>query len=175
MASNRDIRIPADFVLAIRKTLQRELGPEHAGQAIQEAGHSAGDAIYARLTRSEGHEALAATPSAAFWNRLSALFREMGWGAIRHEELHEGVGSLVATDWFEVDPGDPGRCPFTTGVLANLLGRLAGAGVAVMQVPCGNGQNDCARFLFGSESVLDGLYSGLHAGRDLTESLSTLG
>lgn len=176
MASNRDIVFPADSILATRRALQREVGPQVAGRALQEAGYSAGDALFARLTRAAGDDELAATPSAAFWDRLASLFREMGWGAMRHEDVHQGVGALIATDWFEIEPGSgPARCPFTTGVLANLLGRLAGADVAVLQVPCDDDRADCARFLFGSQQVLDELYSGLRTGRDLATSLSTLG
>jgi predicted hydrocarbon binding protein len=176
MVTNRDIRIPADSILATRRALQREVGPEAAGRALQEAGYSAGDAIYERLRRTTDDDALADTPSSAFWDLLSSIFREMGWGAMRHEEVHQGVGGLVATDWFEVEPDvDRPRCPFTTGVLANLLGRLADGDVAVMQVPCDEGQAGCARFLFGSQHVLDELYSGLRSGRDLAASLSSLG
>lgn len=176
MATNRDIRIPADSILAIRRALQREVGPDAAGRALQEAGYSAGDAIFARLTRTTDAHALADSPTASFWDHLSALFQEMGWGAVRHEEIHPGVGGLVTTEWFEVEPdGERSRCPFTTGVLANLLGRLADADVAVLQVPCEDHQPACARFLFGSQQVLDELYSGLRTGRDLTTSLSALG
>ncbi|NIP81469.1 MAG: hypothetical protein GWM90_20525, partial [Gemmatimonadetes bacterium] len=52
---------------------------------------------------------------------------------VEHEELHAGVGTLTARDWFEVDPASSTpACPFSTGVLANILGRVAGQDVAVM-------------------------------------------
>jgi hypothetical protein len=174
MATSNDIRIPAESIHALRRSLAHELGPEPAGRALQEAGYAAGDTLYDRLTRG-ADGGMADVPSVTFWDRLDALFREMGWGAVRHEGLHPGVGALVATDWFEADPGAAGAgCPFTTGVLANLLGRVAGQDVAVMQTPCEDDQPRCARFLFGSADTLDGLYSELRSGHDLEAALSSL-
>lgn len=174
MATNRDIRIPAESIHSMRRSLHRELGAEAAGRALQEAGYAAGDALFDRIARGLGDD-VAATPSASFWDRLSNACREAGWGSLRHEEMHPGVGALVASDWFEVEPGQ-GRAsaPFTTGVLANILGRVADEDVAVLQVPCGDGDPGCVRFLFGARHVLDGLYSDLRDGRDLEASLAGL-
>ena len=175
MESSRDLRIPARSILALRRTLVRELGMETAAPALQEAGYAAGDALYDRLVRGLDHD-VAATSSAVFWKRLAGLFRELGWGTLEHEELHPGVGALVGRDWFEVDPSAAGSaCVFTTGVLANLLGRVAGEDVAVMQVPCSGGEAGCARFLFGAAPVLQDLYGGMREGQDLQESIAALG
>jgi predicted hydrocarbon binding protein len=175
MATNKDIRIPADSIQALRRSLVSDLGGQAAGRALQAAGFAAGDALFDRLTRTAGDEGIEATPSASFWDRLAALFRELGWGVIRHEDLHPGVGALVATEWFEVGT-ETGRatCPFTTGVLANLLGRAAGADVSVLQVGCESEGAGCARFLFGSAAALDGLYSELREGQDLEAALGAL-
>jgi predicted hydrocarbon binding protein len=175
MATNRDIRIPADSVHDLRRTLVREVGADAAARALQEAGHAAGDALFERLTRNGGADP-GDTPSASFWDRLAGLFRELNWGTLSHEEMHPGVGALVARGWFEVDPTLPRpRCPFTTGMLANILGRIAGQDVAVFQVDCDGDETGCARFLFGSGQVLNEIYSGLLEGRDLETALSTLG
>ncbi|MGK7311694.1 MAG: hypothetical protein ACN0LA_05595 [Candidatus Longimicrobiales bacterium M2_2A_002] len=172
MASNRDIRIPAASVLALRTTLRKEAGARTANLALQKAGHAAGDAIFQKLERDE---ALDETPHATFWSRLSAQFREMGWGTVEHEELHAGVGTLTARDWFEVDPAaSTPACPFSTGVLANILGRVAGQDVAVMVVPCDNGDR-CCRFLFGAGPVLRQVYDELREGRELDGALAALG
>src|SRR5690606_30154703 len=112
MESNRDIRIPATALIALRRALVRELGAEAAAPAIQEAGHAAGDALYERLVRGLDGDP-AATSSHHFWKRLDSLFRELGWGSMEQEELHPGVGALVAREWFEVDPNGTGTCPFT--------------------------------------------------------------
>jgi predicted hydrocarbon binding protein len=175
MATSTDIRIPADSMHALRRSLTSELGGEAAGRALQGAGYAAGDALSDRLTRTLGEDGMEATSSTAFWDRLASLFRELGWGMVRHEEVHPGVGALVATDWFEVSDGPGGaRCPFTTGVLANLLGRVAGGDVAVLQIRCDDGAPDCVRFLFGSATALDGLYAGLREGHDLETALGAL-
>lgn len=175
MATNTDIRIPADSIHAMRRSLASELGGEVAGRALQEAGYAAGDALFNRLTRTVDEDGIEATPSASFWEQLASIFRELGWGVVRHEEMHPGVGALVASDWFEMDDGGGGAsCPFTTGVLANLLGRVAGEDVAVLQVECDAQDPGCARFLFGSAAALDGLYAGLREGHGLDTALGAL-
>lgn len=174
MESNRDIRIPASSLIAVRRALVRELGLEAAAPALQEAGHAAGDALHDRLVRGLDGD-VTTTTSASFWKRLSGLFRELGWGSMEQEELHPGVGALVAREWFEVDPAGSSACPFTIGVLANLLGRVAGREVAVMQAPCEGDEPGCARFLFGAGPVLQEVYAGLRDGRDLQASLTSLG
>lgn len=174
MAATREIRFPADAILAIRRSLVREVGAEAAGRALQEAGNAAGDALFDRLSRAA--DALADTPSASFWDRLAGLFREMGWGTVEHRDLHPGVGALDARDWFEVDPAARRpSCPFTTGVLANVLGRVAGGEVAVLQVPLPDGTPGGCRFLFGGAAAVERLYGGLREGRDLEAALSALG
>lgn len=174
MESNRDIRIPASSIIALRRALIRELGMDAAAPALQEAGYAAGDALYDRLVRGF-EEDVGVTSSASFWKRLSGLFRELGWGSLDQEEIHPGVGALVAREWFELEGGGTGTCAFTTGVLANLLGRVAGDDVAVMQAPCEDDEPGCARFLFGAGPVLQELYSGMREGRGLEASLTSLG
>lgn len=168
--------MPADAILTLRRTLVREIGAEPAGRALQEAGHAAGDALFDRLTRGAESDGLAETPSTSFWDRLGRLFREMGWGTLEHRDLHPGVGALDARDWFEVAPeARRPSCPFTTGLLANILGRIAGAEVAVLQVPHPDGGSGACRFLFGGPDALQRLYGGLREGRDLETALGTLG
>ena len=172
MASNREIRIPAASVLVLRSTLRSEVGAHAATVALQKAGHAAGDALFTRL---EG-DAPEQTPQSTFWSRLSGLFKEMGWGTVRHEDVHPGVGALVASDWFEVDPAAATpTCPFSTGVLSNILGRVAGQDVAVMVVPCEDGEDGCCRFLFGAGPVLQQVYAGLREGTELDATLAALG
>lgn len=172
MPSSRDIHLPADSVHALRRALIRQVGAQAATRALQEAGHAVGDRLAGRL----GDDQVGDTPRDAFWDRLTDLFRELDWGRVEHRAPHPGVGELRAFDWFEVEP-DAQRpaCPFTTGVLANVLGRAAGGEVAVLQVPCDDGSDGCVRFLFGAPHVLDRLYSGLQDGEDVEASLAALG
>ncbi len=170
MASTRDIRFPVDSLLSLRRALIRQLGADAATRALQETGHAAGDVLFERLG-----DDIATVPQATFWKRLSGLFRELGWGEVEHRSPHPGVGALVARDWFEIEK-DATRpsCPFTTGVLANILGRVAGSDVAVLLTPCDDGKPGCARFLFGAPHVLDRLYQGIRDGSDVETALSGL-
>ncbi len=173
MAATRDIQIPAQSILAIRRALIRQTDAATAVHALQEAGNSAGDALFERLAH-HGEDP-GDTPLATFWNRLTAVFRELGWGTVEHQAPHPGVGALVARDWFEIEDGArTPSCPFTTGVLANILGRAAGGEVAVLQVACEESGPRCVRFLFGAPEVLDRLYSGLREGRDVEAGLAAL-
>jgi predicted hydrocarbon binding protein len=175
MSSNRDIRIPAQSILSLRRSLVRAVGAEAAARALQDAGHSAGDVLYERLGRALEADQVGATPRATFWDRLAALFRELGWGTLEHQELHPGVGALVGRDWFEADAESRHpTCHFTTGVLANILGRVAEEDVAVLQVECPDGSPGCCRFLFGNGDVLQGVYGALRSGRDLDAALGAL-
>lgn len=173
MTATRDIQLPAESILALRRSLIRQLGRDPAIRALQEAGNAAGDALFGRI--GQDTDTVDALPQDTFWDRLSALFRELGWGTVEHESPHPGVGALLARDWFEVEESarQP-LCPFTTGVLANILGRAADGDVAVLQVACDNGGARCVRFLFGAPAVLDRLYSGLREGQDVGAGLAAL-
>ena len=169
MASNREINIAAGSVLALHDTLKQEVGAQAATVALQKAGHAAGDALFADLGAGD-------TPHHDFWARLSDAFDAHGWGTVEHEALHDGVGALVARDWFEVDPASSTpTCPFSTGVLSNILGRVAGQDVAVMVVPCDDEGDGCCRFLFGAGPVLQNVYAGLQRGDELEAALAALG
>lgn len=174
MAATRDIQLPAESILALRRALVRQVGREAADRALQEAGHSAGDALFGRL--GQDPEDIGATPIETFWDQLSTLFRELGWGNVEHRTPHPGVGELQARDWFEVgDATGRPTCPFTTGLLANVLGRAAGSEVAVLQVDCDGDAPRCVRFLFGAPAVLDRLYADLREGRGVEAGLAALG
>lgn len=172
MESNDSIRLPAHSLVTLRHALAREAGTEAARRALQEAGHAVGDSLFDEL---DGGGPLADIPADAFWSRLDRLARSLGWGSLEHQEVHPGVGALMARDWFEVDE-DASRptAPFTAGVLANVLGRAADGEVAVLQVPCDEGGR-CIRFLFGAPGVLDRVYTGIREGADVDGSVAALG
>ncbi len=139
-------------------------------RALQEAGHAAGDGVVAGLIADNDFGDI---PADAFWSRLGDHFRQSGWGSIEHDVPHPGVGSIVAHDWFEVGDGSS-ACPFTTGVLASVLGHAADGEVAVLQVPCDD-DPDCVRFLFGSPATLDRVYDGVREGGGIDAGLAALG
>src|SRR5690606_24001752 len=122
--------------------------------------------------------ALAALDQATFWRRFSELFANRGWGHLGMVPVHPGVGALDSTDWVEVDSdGTAARptCFFTTGLLANLLGRVAGEDVAVLEVECRSRGDARCRFLFGGPASLDAVFEGVCAGEPVADTLARLG
>ncbi|MBI4408194.1 MAG: hypothetical protein HY561_00705 [Gemmatimonadetes bacterium] len=174
-----ELALPVASLTALRQALLEEVGDDGAARALQRAGFAAGDAFFDLIARAAGGDAAqpAHIAESLFWRRLSELFAARGWGRLAHEAVHAGVGALDSSDWIEAETAQAAQrpnCFFTTGLLANLLGRTAGADVAVMEVECrARGDLRC-RFLFGGASALEALYADLAAGRDLEASLAAL-
>jgi predicted hydrocarbon binding protein len=169
-----ELAIPVVSLGALRKALVAEVGANAAAQALRAAGHAAGDAWYPQFAAGKRGDDV---PEKTFWQRLSKFFHAHGWGTLTHNDAHPGVGALEATDWVEAVP-DAGEarpsCFFTTGVLANLLGNVAGTGVAVLEVECRSTGDDRCRFMFGSPEALNALYSRVASGSDVNAALSEL-
>lgn len=170
-----EVGFPASGLHAMRRALEADLGPESAARALQNAGHSAGDAFYALLA---GADSVPDLTASEFWRRLGELFAERGWGQLHFGSEHPGIGSLESTDWAEADPATAAlrpSCHFTTGLLANLLGRTAGQDVGVLEVECRSRGDLRCRFLFGGADALGHVYAALRAGRDVASAIAELG
>src|SRR5690606_23231642 len=133
-----ELALPVASLAAMRDSLVSSVGPEAAALALRQAGHAAGDALH-RILSGGNPGFLTSLPAEKFWAQLTRLFSSRGWGQLIYTQVHPGVGSLEATDWAEVradgSAGQP-SCHFTTGVLANLLGQIADAEVAVLEAEC---------------------------------------
>ncbi|HEY8468674.1 MAG TPA: V4R domain-containing protein [Longimicrobiales bacterium] len=181
-----ELAIPAASLTALRQALTEDVGPEKAARALQQAGFAAGDAIFAMLAgpAAQGRDApesdadaVARLPSSVFWRRLSDLFASRGWGRLSHEDLHPGVGCLESSDWIEADPAAGASrpsCFFTVGLLANLLGRIAGQPIGVLEVECRSRGDLRCRFLFGGSAAVEPIYAATLEGRTVDESLAEL-
>lgn len=161
-----ELALPVASLAALRDALVVAVGTESAAQALRQAGFAAGDALFRILAADDPNE-LAGLPTTIFWNRLARLFAARGWGQLSYAQVHPGVGALDAANWVEAAP-DHGAaqpsCHFTTGVLANLLGRVVGSEVAVLEVECrSRGEHRC-RFLFGGAVAVYALYDRIAAG-----------
>ena len=170
----QELALPIASFAALRGALVEAVGDDHAAHALRASGYAAGDALYAALAAGELDESMNA---ARFWQRLGQLFSSRGWGNLRHEDAHPGVGALVAEYWVEADAqGAAARpsCFLTTGLLANLLGRAAGTDVAVLEVECRSRGDARCRFLFGSPEALDAVYEHVASGASAEESLAAL-
>jgi predicted hydrocarbon binding protein len=175
-----ELALPTASLRALRRALVAEVGADAAARGLQHAGHAAGDALYPLLqpaASASSGGAVSDMGTSRFWRRVSELFASRGWGRLKHEAPHPGVGALTAEDWVEADP-DSGAtrpsCFFTSGLLANLLGRAADAQVSVLEVHCrSRGDREC-RFLFGSDESLYTVYESLRSGHDVERSLAQL-
>lgn len=170
----QELALPIASLAALRAALGEAVGEDAAAEALRAAGYAAGDALYTALAAGNLEADL---PAERFWNRLAQLFAGRGWGTLRHEAVHPGVGALNAMDWVEADALAGARrpsCFLTTGMLANLLGRVAGEEIAVLEVECRSRGDARCRFLFGGPSALDTVYDHVAAGESADASLAAL-
>jgi len=170
----RFVQVPAELLSAVRRALAGDREALAAVTLLRQVGYDVGAAVHDGL---QGHlagddaDALSMDPD-AFWARVSDYFQGLGWGRVEHRELHPGVGSLELVDWLEVgSDGGPAGCHVSTGIFTDLLGRVAGDGVVVMEVP---GEGGRTRLLFGSGETMGAVYSSLAGGASLDDALARL-
>lgn len=174
MTRPTEIALPAASLAALRTALTAELGEDAAARVLRNAGHEAGD-VFFQLLASEA-DALASVDANAFWRRFAQLFSTRGWGTLSHSDVHPGIALLASSDWAESAGGTEARpsCYFTTGLLANVLGKVAGSDVAVLEVECKARGDAACRFMFGSPTALRGVYDLLLQGTTPDSALSQL-
>ncbi len=173
-----ELALPVSSLFALRNALEGEVGVDAAARALRHAGHAAGDALFPLLAYAGDVEtAPGDLPEPEFWRRVSDLFAARGWGHLEFQAAHPGLGALEASDWVEADPGI-GKlrpsCHFTTGLLANLLGRAAGDAVGVLEVECRSRGDLRCRFLFGGRDALEAVHAALARGEELDTTLTQL-
>jgi hypothetical protein len=171
-----ELVMPVAALAALRSALDTAIGADAAAEALRAAGHAAGDVFHDVLTGSAGDPGAVAADR--FWSQLATLFASRGWGQIRYSEAHPGVGSLESGDWAESASGGEAQrpsCHFTTGALANVLGRAAGTSVAVMEVECRARGDERCRFLFGGAEAVYAVYDRLAAGDTADSAIAQIG
>lgn len=176
------VSLPAGALPTIHRLLARDRSPEEAATLARELGYDAGEGFldaFAAWLRERGEErAPAALPADLFWPLLAGFFASLGWGPLELELPHPGVASLSSVEWAEAEreggAGGP-TCHLTTGLLADLLGRVAGADLAVMEVECRSRGDERCRFVLGGAEALEVLYERLVAGDTYREALGALG
>jgi hypothetical protein len=183
--SNRpaELALPVASLTALRRTLAASVGADDAARALQSAGVAAGDALFRVLAQGPGPStgeplSPADWTEGAFWRRFTELFERRGWGRLTNRVMHPGVSALDSTDWVEVDPDAGARrpsCHFTSGMIANLLGRVSGEDVAVLEVECRSRGDERCRFLYGSPAALEIVYDAIREGQATEASLAALG
>jgi predicted hydrocarbon binding protein len=168
LSSKNMVALTRASLLSLRSALLRD-GNSQAAVHLQEAGYAGGDALFAAFRRWLAERTDIAAEDLdveAFEHRVSEFFSESGWGHIEIGTIDDVVATLDSGDWGESEGGqmDHPSCHITTGMFADLFGRLAGAPVAVLEVECRSaGQSRC-RFLVGSPAVMDAVYEGISHG-----------
>lgn len=175
------LSLPAEALPAIHRALSRDRSPEESAALARELGFETGEAFHAAFAEwlVERGEGGAPSDLAAerFWPLLAGFFSSLGWGSLALELPHPGVVSLSSPAWAEAHEGSGARqptCHLTTGLLSDLLGRVAGTDLAVMEVECrSRGDRQC-RFLLGGPEALGMLHERLRGGASYGEALEAL-
>jgi predicted hydrocarbon binding protein len=158
-------------LLSLRAALLRT-GDTQAAVTLQEAGYAGGLALFESFKAWLGeqtHIRIEDLDVDAFQHRASEYFAEHGWGTLHVGSLDDVVATLDSPDWGEVDVNlgaQQPSCHLTTGMFADLFGRLAGAPVAVLEVECRSAGQERCRFLVGSPDVMDAVYEEMGNGTD---------
>lgn len=161
----------------LRAALLRDGGPD-AAVYLQEAGYAGGDAMWEAFRRWLGERSEIAAESLdvqAFEQRASEFFRDAGWGSLSIGSIGDVVATLDSPDWGEADPSsgmDQPCCHLTTGMFADLFGRVAGAPVAVLEVECRSAGAPRCRFLVGSPAVMEQIYDDMGRGLPYEDAIT---
>ena len=174
---------PADGLALGRRALRQLhaslLGhaPDQAIAVLQEAGYAAGDDLYRAfgswLPDHAGVERPEDLDADLLNEVLSEFFAHSGWGTLAIAPVGTGGLAVDSADWAEAEAGSATNpmCFFSTGMLADFLGRLSGEPVAVMEVECRSRGDERCRFLSATPEVLQRVFEEMSAGRSYLEAL----
>jgi predicted hydrocarbon binding protein len=176
LPANAMVALTRDSFVSLRAALFRDVGA-NAAALLQEAGFAGGPAVFAAFgawLEARGLGSPETLAAAEFAPVAAQFFHESGWGS-----LHLGTLSNVATidsdDWAEADPRYPmdfPGCYYTSGVLSDFFGRLAGQPLAVMEVECRSAGAERCRFLLGSGESMQRVYDRMSQGESYVDALS---
>lgn len=177
------LTFPPSTLAAVHRAARQDRSPAEAAALVRQVGYETGegflDAFGDWLTHHRQDPGADPSLLAAddFWNHLSAFFSSLGWGRLEFEQLHEGVGALTGTGWAEADAASGARqpmCHFTTGMLADLLSRLIGSDLAVLEVSCRSRGDAACRFLLGSAEALQRVFEEIRQGHGVEVAVQNL-
>ena len=177
--SQNVVAMPRASIAALRTALLRDAGPGYATY-LQEAGYAGGEMLFeafADWLAARGADAPAALPLEAFATQAGAFFSDMGWGRVDVTAIRDVAARIDSENWAESDPDarldNPG-CHFTTGLLADFLGRVANSPLAVLEVECRSSGGSRCRFVAGSAEVMQHVYERVAAGTEYAAALEEL-
>ena len=168
---------PASLHL-LRLRLESE-GVDPAG-ILTPAGAATGHALAARWTGfvrdRAGLEDAAHLDARWFGPLLQEFLAADGWGDVVTSDLAGTAVLLESRNAAEADPDSataPG-CHFTAGMLAALLGDIAGESLAFLEVSCRSAGDDACAFLVSSAEVIAAASDLLAAGGSWREAVDPL-
>jgi predicted hydrocarbon binding protein len=168
LPGNALVAMTRDSLAALRAAMFRDVGP-NAAAMLQEAGYAGGQAMFDAFRgwlAARGLPSPESLSAADFSAQATDFFREAGWGSIQLGTL-DSVATVDSADWAEGNPSFPLEfpgCYYTSGVMADFFGRLAGQPVAVMEVECRSMGGERCRFLVGSGETLQRVYEEMAQG-----------
>ena len=176
LPGNALVAMTRDSLATLHAALFRDLGV-NAAAVLQEAGFAGGPAVYAAFTQwlvAHGRPAPEELDATAFASLAAQFFRDSGWGSLEMGTLPR-VATLDSADWAEANPNEamqfPG-CYYTSGVLSDFFGRLAGQALSVMEVECRSMGAERCRFLVGSGEVMQHVYDQMAQGVAYDQALA---
>ncbi|HTJ23041.1 MAG TPA: 4-vinyl reductase [Gemmatimonadaceae bacterium] len=145
--------------------------PDQLVTVLQEVGYAAGDGLYRAFLAANNPTELDAD---LLGDALAELFTANGWGSVTITPVGTGALAIDSTDWAEAEPGtaQAPMCFFSTGMLADFLGRISEETIAVMEVECRSKGDERCRFLSATPDVLEKVYNEMTAGRTYEEALA---
>ena len=178
-AVNGLVATPLESLLVLRAAMYRDLGA-NAAALLQEAGYAGGPVIFdafERWLQEQGRPAAGDLSATDFPVTLTEFLNATGWGSVNLTHIGPAVAALDTEDWAEGDANRPLEfpgCYFTAGLLADFMGRVAGAEVAVMEVECRSVGSARCRFLVASAEVIQQLYDAMAAGQPYEEVVASV-
>jgi predicted hydrocarbon binding protein len=175
----RRLQLPQGALRSLLSAVADGRPPGEAVRLLRQAGYDAGDEVFellqGRIAECSDADGVEAIPMQQFWECFASVWESLRWGTLQHRQIHPAVAELVSTDWIEADAAPAGLgCHFTTGLFADLLRRVAGQEVAVLETECrGRGDRRC-RWLLGAPDALDEVYGLLRAGASADDAVARL-
>lgn len=165
--STRTVAVPAEFFGALRALSATDA---NAVAALRDAGYAAGVGLFESFEQwlaSHGELPAELLPDDRFSVVIAEFLSVAGWGSVQVSAVSDAVMAIDADEWAEADAEaavvSP-SCHVGTGLLAGLLGRVAGAPLSVLEVECRSAGHSRCRFLVGSVDVMQYVYEAMERG-----------
>jgi predicted hydrocarbon binding protein len=160
----------------LRMSLERAMGVQ-AAPLLQEAGFASGEAMTAALEAwVRAHHGVSQPQdldAVYLGEALSGFFEAQGWGTLAVDRLGDSVVTVDADHWAESTPGTGQypSCHVSSGLLADVFSRLAGAQFAAMEVECRSRGDARCRFLLAAPETLTLVYERMTHGMTYQQAL----